>query len=197
MFFYFTMILTLLRMFLTPLVLFFLIKGEVYLFYSVLIFTMAAVTDFFDGYLARKYNVISDIGSFLDAFADKILIMSVFFTFYYLGLIKLWIVLIILLRDLLVTVLRIKMLEKCYCLKTSYFAKAKTVSQFFVIYLIFIVLILDFLITAPNLKIIGFFSINILMYFVVIITILSGIDYLVKNRSCILLLLKRKDHGKR
>lgn len=180
------MILTLLRIILTPLIILCLIEGQICYLYAFLIFNIAAVTDYLDGYFARKNNAVSDLGRFLDPLADKILIISCFFAFYYLDIINFWMVLVILLRDLFITFLRIVMSACGYYLKTSFFAKIKTAFQFFAIYLIFILIILDFLVNISDFKVKSFFAINILMYLVVMVTILSGIDYLIKNRFFIL-----------
>jgi len=175
-------ILTFLRIILTPVFLFLFSAGEQFLLWSVLVFTIAAVTDFADGYFARYYRITSKWGSFLDPFADKILMMTVFFMFYFSGIIQLWMVIVILGRDLFVTVLRIFMAKRSSFLHTSYLAKSKTVMQFIAIYLIFIYLIFNswssdqFLISLLSV------IVNIFMYFVVFVTLWSGIDYLIKNK---------------
>ena len=167
MIFYFPTFLTLIRIFLAPIFLIFLFWGGNYLFYSLLIFTLAALTDFGDGYVARKYNVVTKSGGFLDPLADKVLISSAFLGFYFLGITTLWVPILIITRDVLITVLRTVILTQGYSLKTSVQAKGKTGFQFFVIYLIFIFLILDFKVGSSAISFWMSLGTNIAIYFVV------------------------------
>ena len=68
-----------------------------------IIFVIASLTDFADGYIARKYNLITDLGKFLDALADKMLVISILLAFIELGRISAWPVMIICLREFMVT----------------------------------------------------------------------------------------------
>ena len=80
--------LTVFRILLTPVFVYLLFTNFLYSnFYALLIFVLASVTDAYDGYYARKYDVESEIGNFLDPLADKILVSSAFISFYILGLI--------------------------------------------------------------------------------------------------------------
>lgn len=108
--------------------------------YALTIFILASVTDAFDGYYARKYNIETEFGNFLDPLADKILVSSAFISFYFLDLIELWMVVVILSRDFFITCLRIVMKKNGQSLKTSRIAKSKTAVQ-----LILIIFILIFL----------------------------------------------------
>ena len=73
---------------------------------SLLIFVIAAITDWYDGWLARKFNYITAWGKFMDPLADKILTSAAFFGFVIIGTLNLWMVLLIVLRDIIVTALR-------------------------------------------------------------------------------------------
>lgn len=123
-------ILTVFRILLTPFFIFFLFnESESSGVYSLIIFTVASFTDAYDGYYARKYNAVSESGKFLDPLADKILASSAFISFAVLGLIDIWMVAIIILRDLFVTLLRMSMKKGGESLVTSNIAKSKTAAQ--------------------------------------------------------------------
>ena len=123
-------ILTVFRILLTPFFIFFLFnESESSGVYSLIIFTVASFTDAYDGYYARKYNAVSESGKFLDPLADKILVSSAFISFAVLGLIDIWMVAIIILRDLFVTLLRMRMKKGGESLVTSNIAKSKTAAQ--------------------------------------------------------------------
>ena len=113
-------ILTVFRILLTPLFIYLLFNDFLFSnFFALVVFVLASITDAYDGYYARKYNVETEIGNFLDPLADKILVSSAFISFHLLGLIELWMVAVILFRDLLITLLRIAMKRNGYSLKTS------------------------------------------------------------------------------
>ena len=123
-------IVTVFRILLTPFFIFFLFnESESSGVYSLIIFTVASFTDAYDGYYARKYNAVSESGKFLDPLADKILASSAFISFAVLGLIDIWMVAIIILRDLFVTLLRMRMKKGGESLVTSNIAKSKTAAQ--------------------------------------------------------------------
>ena len=123
-------ILTVFRILLTPFFIFFLFnESESSGVYSLIIFTVASFTDAYDGYYARKYNAVSESGKFLDPLADKILASSAFISFAVLGLIDIWMVAIIILRDVFVTLLRMRMKKGGESLVTSNIAKSKTAAQ--------------------------------------------------------------------
>ena len=133
--------LTIFRVILTPIFIYLLFSSSMYSnLYALTIFILASVTDAFDGYYARKFNIETEFGNFLDPLADKILVSSAFISFYLLDLIKLWMVVVILSRDFFITCLRIVMKKNGQSLKTSRIAKSKTAVQ-----LILIIFILIFL----------------------------------------------------
>ncbi|MCF7885948.1 MAG: CDP-diacylglycerol--glycerol-3-phosphate 3-phosphatidyltransferase [Candidatus Marinimicrobia bacterium] len=99
---------TFLRIILTPLFIYFLFaKGPYFEIFALLIFVAASVTDAYDGYFARKYSSVSNLGAFLDPLADKILMSAAFLSFVFLDLFPLWMVILIILRDFLITGIRI------------------------------------------------------------------------------------------
>jgi len=122
--------LTVFRILLTPFFIYLLFNNFPYSnLYALIIFIVASLTDAYDGYYARKYNIETEIGNFLDPLADKILVSSAFISFYLLEIIDIWMVLIILLRDMFITLLRIVMKRNGHSLKTSRIAKSKTAIQ--------------------------------------------------------------------
>lgn len=182
--------LTTLRIILTPVFLYLFLSGDpVLIRISFLIYVVAAFTDWYDGWLARKFNYITNWGKFMDPLADKILTSAVFFGFVFLGMLELWMVIVIVARDFLVTFIRLYADYKKVRFSTSRIAKAKTFIQMaFLYYLLFFFVlntfdtlsekyshILDVLLD-PNL-------IYWLMFIVTIFTAYTGLDYFFRNRK--------------
>lgn len=134
-------ILTSLRIILIPFYIFFLtIEEPSSRLIAIIIFTVAALSDLLDGYLARKLSQDSKLGRFLDPLADKFLVISTLFVFFYLdNQIPLWMVLVIIARDLLVTIMRYLAIKKGVEVRTSKLAKVKTGFQMTGIILILLV----------------------------------------------------------
>ncbi|HUN65580.1 MAG TPA: CDP-alcohol phosphatidyltransferase family protein [Bacteroidota bacterium] len=105
---------------------------------SLLVYIVAALTDWYDGWVARKYGYISRWGKFLDPLADKILSSAALFSFAYLSLVDLWMVWIIVVRDFIVTLLRSVAEFYDRPVVTSKTAQAKTFGEFLIIYYILI-----------------------------------------------------------
>ena len=97
--------------------------------WAVLVFAIAAVSDWWDGHIARRMNLTSELGAFLDPLADKLLTGSAFLAFAWNGYIPWWMVAIVLVRDVFLTVLRSRAERHGMHVRTSYFAKVKTFSQ--------------------------------------------------------------------
>jgi cardiolipin synthase len=107
------------------------------------IFGIASVTDFFDGYLARKWKQESPLGRFLDPLADKALVIATLVMFILLDqAVPLWMVIVIILRDMLVTLMRYLAIRKGTEIRTTRLGKAKTMFQMFSIVLILVILIM-------------------------------------------------------
>jgi len=112
-------------------------------FYALAIFAIASITDFFDGYLARKWQQESPLGRFLDPLADKALVIATLVIFILLDqAIPLWMVIVIILRDMLVTLMRYLAIRKGTEIRTTRLGKAKTLFQMFSIVLILFILII-------------------------------------------------------
>jgi len=157
---------------------------------SFAIFIFAALSDFFDGMIAHKKNMITDFGKLMDPIADKILVLAAFTAFVQMQIIDAWMFVIIVSREILITSLRLFALNKGKVLSAAKAGKHKTVSQMVVIFFIlgFIVfkeVMLAFFTWNPAWE--NFFrnSIYILMLFTVGLTLYSGLYYLWENRKVI------------
>ena len=127
-------ILSLIRIILTPLFIILLFADfKMAKVFSLLVFAIAAITDAYDGHLARKYNQITPEGKFLDPLADKILVLSAFISFAFINIIDFWMVGLIIFRDLFVTGLRMIMTRNGFTMMTSKIAKSKTLVQIAII----------------------------------------------------------------
>ncbi len=164
-------LLSLIRIMLTPLVAFCIMGGEHLFLLGFALFNFAALTDYADGYIARRYGLQSSMGIVLDPFADKVLVLGALAAFAYQGMVPLWVVGIIAVRDLVITVTRFVLSYVGRPLVTSNFGKAKTVLQLSLIYL----LMMAGLFHGPLLSISLIFS-----YIVAGVTVVSGLDYLVR-----------------
>jgi len=112
------------------------------LIYALILYILASISDFLDGWLARKYKITSKFGIHFDPFADKILVLASLLAFVVIGILELWMVLIIAIRDLGTTFLRIISEKKKFTMQTSNVAKWKTSLQMiFVNYLLIILLL--------------------------------------------------------
>lgn len=144
-----------------------------------LLFIIASATDFMDGYVARKYGLITNLGKFLDPIADKVLVLSIFIAFVALGQIHPVIPIIILFREFAVTGIRLMALEKGIVIAASNLGKSKTVLQIIAIILLFLSRIMtevgcDFYYYVHLLA--SFF-----LFLCLVMTILSGFDYFRKS----------------
>jgi len=155
---------------------------------SLIVFAVAAITDAVDGYLARKYDVESEVGIFLDPLADKFLTFAGFVCLPFLDPSQFpwWAVILIVLRDVAITLLRIYTKRKNITLETRNTAKVKTAIQMAFLY---ITLLTGFLLLFGGSfgeSIQSVFSTNIFywgMMIVTAITVYSGIEYIVVNRK--------------
>ena len=153
-----------------------------------LVFIIASLTDFFDGQIARRCNLITDLGKFLDSLADKMLVIAVLIAFVATGRISPWLLAIIVLREFMVTGIRLVASKEGVVMAAKMIGKIKTTTQMIaIIYLMFEPLLMKFtgddyqasLKTPCAVSVIG----DILFYICVIMTIVSGMDYLIKNKG--------------
>ncbi|MCQ4937044.1 MULTISPECIES: CDP-diacylglycerol--glycerol-3-phosphate 3-phosphatidyltransferase [Anaerotignum] len=167
--------LTMLRVILIPVFLsvLFLVPAPLNRYIAVAIFIVASLTDFLDGYLARKWNLVSNFGKFMDPLADKLLVMAALVSMVQLGDLASWVVIIILAREFAITGFRTLAMEAKIVMAASWWGKVKTTVQ--MIMIIVVLLNLPF----PGISIIEMLLVGLAVFF----TILSGVDYIVKNKQ--------------
>jgi CDP-diacylglycerol--glycerol-3-phosphate 3-phosphatidyltransferase len=181
--------LTFLRILLTPLFVVLLFSAdEILRLLSIVVFLLALLTDWYDGWVARHWGYITRWGTFLDPLADKIVTSSAFVSFIYLNLVPAWTVWAIVLRDIVITLLRSYAEYKEKPFDTSRLAKTKTFLQFVVLFYILLLYVgqgadqlsryYDFIHKLLNPTIIYF-----LMVCIAVITVWTGVLYLIENRK--------------
>ena len=135
------------------------------------IFVIASLTDMLDGKIARKYNLITDFGKFMDPLADKLLVCSAMIALIEMNRIPSWVVIIIIAREFIISGFRLIASDNGVVIAASYWGKFKTTFQMIMICL----MIANF----PQLQILT----DIIMWIALILTVVSLIDYLVKNKD--------------
>jgi CDP-diacylglycerol--glycerol-3-phosphate 3-phosphatidyltransferase len=180
--------LTIARIILAPVFMIFLLINNLYSqYFATLIFIVASLTDLYDGYLARKTGVITGFGKFMDPLADKILVYTAFISFVALGYVKTWMILMMILRDFLVTGLRSLAAYKGVVILPSVLAQWKTVCQMTVIIIILLYINLRSTLVplGYNWSIFttdsAFHAFDIMIFITMLLTVGTGLDYLVKN----------------
>ena len=182
---------TFLRIILTPLFMYFLFtKGPYFEIFALVIFVAASVTDAYDGYFARKYSSVSELGAFLDPLADKILMSAAFLSFVALDLFPLWMVILIILRDFLITGVRIIFSKKDVKFETRKTAKIKTGSQIGLICFVLVYQITQrwdaFQPVKDEIASYMVYHYNIIYYLILLVTIFTvwtGVEYFWVNRK--------------
>lgn len=181
-------ILSALRIVLAPVFLYMYLQGGlVWGGLSILVFTIAAITDFFDGHYARKYQIETPLGVFLDPLADKFLTFSAFIVLPFVDPTQFpwWAVIAIIIRDVFMTTLRIYAKRKKILMKTRYTAKTKTTIQLVFLY---IALLLGLFQGTGNIIatwaeiILDTGIMFYLMMFVTFITVYSAVEYVFANK---------------
>lgn len=149
------------------------------------VYMIASFTDWYDGWHARRFGVITKTGIFLDPLADKILVSFAFIAFYMLGIMPLWMMIVIVIRDIAITLLRSYKESKGVTLKTSYIAKVKTFVQMTYVFLILLIILLIALdVNAQNFTNFLSSELNyILMLSVTLLTVYTGVTYFFENKQ--------------
>ena len=135
------------------------------------IFVIASLTDLLDGKIARKYNLVTNFGKFMDPLADKLLVCSALICLIELDKIPSWMVIIIIAREFIISGFRLVASDNGVVIAASYFGKFKTTFQMLAVCL----MIAD----LPALHVVT----QVVLWIAAVLTVVSLIDYLVKNKS--------------
>ena len=165
--------LTVLRVIMIPVFLVFLLTdcaGDASKYIAAAVFVLASLTDMLDGRIARKYNLVTNFGKFMDPLADKLLVCSAMICMIPLGKLQAWFVIVIIAREFIISGFRLVAADNDIVIAASYWGKFKTVSQMFML----ILLIADLG---------GAFNMiaQVLIWVSLVLTIVSLIDYIAKN----------------
>ena len=136
------------------------------------IFVIASLTDLLDGKIARKYNLVTNFGKFMDPLADKLLVSSAMICLVEMGRLPAWIVIIIISREFIISGFRLVASDSGIVIAASYWGKFKTVFQMVMV----IVMIMDL---GPAFAMVEM----ILIYVALILTVISLVDYVAKNKE--------------
>lgn len=182
--------LTILRIILTPVFMYMFLSNDSTLQQlSIIVFFIAAITDWYDGWLARKFNYITQWGKFMDPLADKILTSAAFISFVILDVLPLWMVILIIVRDFLITGLRLYADYKKYFFYTSRLAQWKTFIQLVFLYYLLVAYTLSTVewLHRKYEELFGIFLDDQAIYYsmlaVMLFTLITGINYLIKNKN--------------
>lgn len=166
--------LTVLRVIMIPFFVFFMLTdfaGAASKYIALAIFCIASFTDFLDGYLARRDNLVTNFGKFMDPLADKLLVCSALICLIPQGKLETWIVLVIIAREFIISGFRLVASDNGIVIAASYWGKFKTVSHMSMIILLILDLPFLWIVTA------------IVKWIAVVLTIVSLVDYVVKNKQ--------------
>lgn len=164
---------TLLRIGIVPFLFILLLDpGEFWSLILAILFVIASITDVFDGYFARKYNLITTMGKFLDPIADKLIINTAMIVMIPIGRIPAWIVAVTIIRDLIVDVIRSIASSEGNYIQASPIGKQKTLAQTIAI----TALMIHYSIFGIDAHVVG----TIILYIALFLTIYSGADYFIK-----------------
>ena len=183
--------LTMLRIILVPFYIFFMLMPVIPHHYLIafIIFAAASYTDHLDGKIARKQNMITDFGKFADPLADKIMVLAALACFVQLGITNAVVLIIIISREFMVTAMRLVASGSGKVVAANVWGKAKTVSQ---IIAVLVILLLQYILELGNMGLVslgdisalsGIFYIigSVLLWISAILTIISGVIYIVQN----------------
>ena len=168
--------LTIIRVLMIPFFVFFMMTnyvGDASRWIALIIFIVASLTDLLDGKIARKYNLVTNFGKFMDPLADKLLVCSALICFVELQILPAWIVIIIMGREFIISGFRLIAADNGIVIAANYWGKFKTVFQMVMIIL---------LIADLPFAVMGIVE-QVVIYIALILTIISLVDYIWKNKA--------------
>ena len=168
--------LTVARVVLIPFFVFFLLNDAMnpnFKWIALVLFIVASLTDLLDGKIARKYNLVTDFGKFMDPLADKLLVCSAMIGLIELGRIEAWIVIVIIAREFIISGFRLIAADNGRVIAASYWGKFKTTFQMIMV----ILMICNFEVSPLPL------ITQIIKWIALVLTIVSLVDYLIKNKD--------------
>ena len=145
--------------------------GEASKWISLAIFIVASLTDLLDGHIARKHNLVTNFGKFMDPLADKLLVCSAMICLVEMGRIPAWIVIVIISREFIISGFRLIAAEQGIVIAASYWGKFKTTFQMIAVILMIV-----------NLPVLHFLTV-ICTWAALVLTVVSLIDYIAKNHK--------------
>ena len=166
--------LTIFRVILIPFFVVFLLldpSNQTYRYIADAIFIIASLTDMLDGKIARKYNLVTNFGKFMDPLADKLLVSAAMICLIATGQLAAWIVIVIISREFIISGFRLVASDNGVVIAASYWGKFKTTFQMIAV----VLLILD----IPSLVLLT----NLCVWIALALTIISLVDYIVKNHK--------------
>ncbi len=146
---------------------------------ALVIFAIASLTDMLDGKIARKYNLVTNFGKFMDPLADKLLVSSAMIAFIELDRIPCWIVIIIIAREFIISGFRLVAADNGVVIAAGIWGKVKTAEQMVML----CIMIADFGSVFPAAADGIYIFENVLIYLALILTIVSLFDYLIHNKG--------------
>lgn len=167
--------LTILRVIMIPFFVLFMlvpIGGDVHKWVALALFIIASLTDTLDGYLARRDNLVTNFGKFMDPLADKLLVCAAMICLIEVGKLPSWIVIIIISREFIISGFRLIAADNGIVIAASWWGKTKTISQMIMI----ILLVADF---GGVFDMIG----QVMIYLALVLTVVSLVDYIAKNKQ--------------
>jgi len=166
--------LTIVRIIMIPFFVFFLLTdlfGNTGDWIALVIFIVASLTDLLDGYIARKYNLVTNFGKFMDPLADKLLVCSALICLVELGRLPAWMVVIIISREFIISGFRLVASDNGIVIAASYWGKFKTTFQ--------MIMICMLIAEIEQIKILTI----IVIWVALVLTIVSLADYIIKNKN--------------
>ncbi len=165
-------------------------EGIIFKIIAVFIFILACLSDYYDGWIAKRRNLVSDFGILMDPIADKILILGAFLSFVQMQLVEAWMVILIFTREFIITGLRLFAITKGKILAAEREGKHKTVSQMVAIFIILAYILLKEILLKFDFwsgiwELYFHICIYTFMLITVVLTLTSGVSYFWKNRKLI------------